>query len=191
MSDKNTDFNTFCVKGTGEKCDLHFLVENEILTAKGRLERLEDDTKVSFDELQKTLNNFIVEVRSYIGSQGFRDRDQDEVKSHTRTNTNEIIDLKISIKSMIDNSYHVTKTVSDLGDTVKTLSDTMKDMDRFHIRKDDVIEIVDNIINKDKNISNQKWFESIPAKISATATVVSVFLFYTIKIILMIMAALH
>lgn len=187
MSDRDTTFPSYC-KGSSEKCDLHFLVENDVLTTKSRVEKLEENTKVSFEELQKTLNNFIVEVRTYIGSQAFRDRDQEDIRLTAKSNSSDIHELKSSIKSMIDSSVHTNKAINDINDNIKKLTESINDVDKVIVSKSDVVDIVDNALNEHKNVETDKWFEKLPAKVSAAMAVLTFIVYYTTKIVLMLMA---
>ena len=188
MADRTPEFRTFKKGDTGEKCSLHFLVENEVLSNTNRMEKIEENTRVSFSELQKTLNDFIVEVRSYIGSQGHRDKGYEEVRSLSTKNTSDIGDLKLDIKSMLDHSTHANKSIEDIKENIQKLTESIKTIDKTILTKSDVEDIAQKALVMEKSDKQQKWFDSLPAKISATVALVSFVAFFAIKIILLFMA---
>lgn len=186
--DNNTDFATFSRnKEQPGRCDLHFLVENEIMNNKSRVEKLEDKTRVSFQELQQTLNGFIVEVRSYIGTQGFRDREMDDIKKSGKDNSTDISDLKSSLKLIIENNVTLNKTISNINSNLHDLDVTVKKIDKSMVGKDEVSEIAKNVVINDKSENTQKWFDSLPAKLSAGMAVISFIAFFTTKIVMLLL----
>jgi len=167
---------------------MHFLVENEAFTNTKRLEKLEEKTRQSFSDLQKTLNEFIIEVRSYIGVQTHRDLDHQEVKVLVNKNTSDIGDLKSIIKSMSDNSTTMSRAVSDINNNITTLTSNIRIMDKAMLTKGDVESITQSAIITEKSNKQEKWFESLPAKVSAAVAVISFVAFFTVKIVLLLLA---
>jgi methyl-accepting chemotaxis protein len=188
VSNKSPEFQTFCKNNHGEKCDMHFLVENEVISNKDRIEKMEEKTRQSFGELQKTLNEFVIEVRSYIGIQTHRDSDHQEVRGMTRKNSSEIGELKSAIGAISINSQIMAKSVGDISNNVKELNDSIQEIDKKILTKTDVQSIADNAIVKERASKQDKWFDSVPAKISATIAVVSFVSFFIVKIIMLLMA---
>jgi len=188
MSGRESEFHSFCKSGSGEKCDMHFLIENETIANTKRLEKLEEKTRQSFSDLQKTLNDFIVEVRSYIGIQTHRDIDHQEVKSMVNKNTSDISDLKSIIKSISDNSTTVNKAVTDINDNIGKLASSIQIIDKSILSKRDVEDIAQKAVIFEKSSKQDKWFESLPAKVSAAVAVISFIAFFTVKIVLLLLA---
>lgn len=187
MESKPTDFKTLCAKG-GERCDLHFLVENEVIQTKARVEKLEEKAAIDRDSTNKQINELSLQMKTYFAEQKYRDSEQKDVKGMTQGNTNDINELKSSIKSVEDRSKNVVEAIGRMERTVSALSSDIKDMDKTIINKDQVSEIVKNAIVDDKNTGRDKWFESLPAKVSAGVALLSFIAFFTIKIVVMLLA---
>jgi len=185
-ADRGSEFHTFCNTAHGEKCDIHFLVENEVISNKERVEKMEEKTRQSFSDLQKILNDFIIEVRSYIGVQTHRDMDHQEVKMLVNKNTSDIGDLKSVIKSMSDNSNHIHNVVSNINTNIGKLTESIQTMDKRVISKDVIEDIAQKAVIMEKSAKQEKWFESLPARVSATVAVISFIAFFTIKIVLLL-----
>lgn len=182
-SNKNTELPLFKCGGGGEKCDLHFLVENEIISTKNRLDSLEKNSNESFKEMKKSLNEFIGEVRTYIGIQAFRDKDHDDVKSDTKSNTAEIHDIKISIRTLLDSNDNVKRSMDDINDSIRNLSVSIKDMDRSIVSEDRISKMVKSAITEDANSRKDKWFETVPAKLSVTVAAISFVAFFIFELV--------
>jgi hypothetical protein len=187
MTDRGSEFHTFCKSGA-EKCDMHFLVENEVISTKERVEKMEEKTRQSFSDLQKTLNDFIIEVRSYIGIQSHRDVDHQEVKSMVNRNTTDIGELKSAVKSISENSSNVSKAVVDINNNISKLTETLQTVNKAVLSKSEIEDIAQKAIIIEKSTKQDKWFESLPAKVSATVAVVSFIAFFTVKIVLLLLA---
>lgn len=189
MVTKPPEFQTFCKNDGEEKCNMHFLIENEVLSNRDRMEKLEERTRQSLSDLQKTLSDFVIEVRSYIAVQVHRDNDNHETKILVNKNTSDIYDMKSAIKTITDNTTHMSDAVVNMGGTIKTLSETIQNIDKNSLSKKDVEEIAKNAIVLDKSVKQEKWFDSLPAKISAGIAIVSFVAFFTVKIVLLLMGA--
>lgn len=168
---------------------MHFLVENEVISNKERIEKMEEKTRESFNDLQKTLNAFIIEVRSYIGIQTHRDIDHQEVKMLVNKNASDINDLKSIIKSISDNSNHINSVVGNINTSIGRLTESIQTMDKRVLSKDIIEDIAQKAVIMEKSAKQEKWFESLPARISATVAVISFIAFFTIKIVLLLTAA--
>lgn len=187
MDNQSTDFKTLCAKG-GERCDLHFLVENEVIQTKARVDKLEEKSANSYEVLNKTMNDMLVQMRTYMAQQEFRDAAQQDLKTMTLNNINDIVELKSSIKSVENQNKNVVDAIDKMAVSINTLSSDIKDMDKTVLGKDEVAEIVSNAIVADKNSSQNQWFESLPAKVSAGVAILSFIAFFTIKIVVMLLA---
>ena len=186
MVSKSPEFHTFCKSDGEEKCNMHFLIENEVLSNRDRMEKMEEKTRHSLNDLQKTLGDFVIEVRSYIGIQTHRENDNHETKLLVSKNTSDIYEMKSAIKTMTDSTNHMSKAVMDMGDTINTMSESIQTINKNTLNRNDVEEIAQKIIVFDKNAKQEKWFESLPAKVSAGVAVISFVTFFTIKIVLLL-----
>jgi len=187
MEKKGLDFKTLCAKD-GERCDLHFLVENEVIQNKARVEKLESRTADSFMELNKSLNDLIVEMRTYVGSQEFRDNAQKEMKSLTRHNTEDITELKTSLNSLDIQIKNVNELNVKTNTLLQTLSDEIKALDKTVLSKNQITEVIKNVLISEKNTKSEQWFDSLPAKISAGVALLSFIAFFTIKIVVLLLS---
>lgn len=177
--------------GTGEHgkvCELHFLVANEMAYANKRMEKLEEKTDDSLQELGKSLNDLTLQVNTFVGTQTYREKSQDEMDKATLKNTTDIGELKSSLKSVENQNGSILASVDKLEKTMSRMSTDIKEIDKTMLEKDDVTEIVKNTIMAEKNIDQGKWFESLPAKVSAGVAVLSFISFFTIKIVVMLLA---
>lgn len=187
MDKRPTDLKTIH-SSSEQKCDLHFLVESEIFQTKERVEKLENKIDSSYDTLNRNINDLVLQMRTYMAQQEFRDSAQKDVKTMTLNNSGEISELKSSIKSVKDQNKSVVDAIGRMESTISTLSGNIRDMDKTVISKDEITDIVKNAIVADKNVGRDQWFESLPAKVSAGAAVLSFIAFFTIKIVLMLLA---
>ena len=183
MESKNTELPLFKCSGGSEKCDLHFLVENEIISTKGRLDSLERNSSESFKDMQRTLSDFANEVRTYMGIQGFRDRDHDEVKNITKTNTSEIHDIKATLKILVDSGDNTKKSMSEIKDSISDLTRTMKDIDKSIVSEDRISKMVKSAITEEAKSRKDKWFEAVPAKLSVTVAAISFIAFFIFELV--------
>ena len=172
----------------GEKCDLHFIVENEVVQTKKRVDKLEEKTVNSYDQFNSTINDLVVQMRTYMGQQEYRDTAQQDLKVTTNKNVGEINDLKSSIKSVENQNRGVVDAIGKLENTISGLAVDMKDMDRKVLGKEQITEIVTNAIVADKNSGREQWFQSLPAKVSAGAAVLTFISYFTVKIVIMLLA---
>jgi KaiC/GvpD/RAD55 family RecA-like ATPase len=178
MTDRSSGFASLCRGSSSEKCDLHFLVENEVAAQGRKMDKLEEASKVSFNDLHKTLNDFIVEVRSYIGSQSHKDRSFEEMRTMVNKNTSDINDMRLVLGSMTTISSNLQK-----------LTEAIQIIDKSILTKSDVESITQTALVVEKSKKQDKWFDSLPAKVSAGVAVISFIAFFTIKIVLLLLAA--
>lgn len=184
----NGDNKVLCMHGEGEKCDLHFLMEKSVQDNENRVGNLEKSTKESFDNLNKSLSDFTLEVRTYINTQQYRERDQNELRDITKSNSNDISEMKASLKSVSEHYDQVSKSIDKINSSVMDLTTSMKDLDKTVLNKDDIIEMVENAMIKDKSEGRDKWFESLPAKISAGVAIFSFIAFFTVKMVVLLLS---
>lgn len=184
----NGDNKFLCMHGEGEKCDLHFLMEKSVMDNENRIEKLEKSTNESFDNLNKNFSDFTLEVRTYINTQQYRERDQNELRDITKSNSNDISEMKASLKSVSEHYDQVSKSIDKINGSVMDLTTSMKDLDKTVLSKDNVVEMVENAMIKDKNTGREKWFDSLPAKISAGVAIFSFIAFFTVKIVVLLLS---
>lgn len=187
MDHKDTDFKTLC-SSTTEKCDLHFLVEREVMQTKARVDKLEDRTSSSYDALNKTINDLALQMRTFMAQQEFRDTAHNDLKTMTLANITDINELKSSMKSVEDQNRSVVDAIGRIERSVNGLSNDIRDMDKTVMSKNEITDIVKNAIVADKNTGRDQWFESLPAKVSAGVALLSLIAFFTIKIVVMLLA---
>ena len=180
--------SSLCARSGGERCDLHFLVENEIIQTKSRVDKMDEKFNSSVEALNKSMNDLMVEMRDYTTSQRYRDDHQQEMKATTSTNTSEINELKSSLKSVEGQNKVVIDAIDAMRKGIGELSTDIKSIDRTVLSKEDVTEIVKNIITHEKSITSEKWIDSLSAKIAALLSVVSFVTFFTLKVITMLLA---
>ena len=172
----------------GEKCDLHLIIENEVLQNKRRVEKLEERTTQSFELVNKSLGDLIVRINTYIGSQEYRDMTQMEMKTLTLKNTEEIGDLKSTIKSIGVQNDSVVRSLNKIDANMDTISKNIASMDKTILGREEVVEVVEKWILEDKNTDNTRWMDSLPAKVSAAMTVLTFISYMVVKVITMMMA---
>jgi hypothetical protein len=186
--ERNTDFKALCATKGGVHCDLHFLVENEVMQTSKRVDKLEEKTTNSFDTLSVSLNDMVIQMKTFINSQEFRDKSSSEMRTLTLENTTDINDLKSSLKSVVEHNKNVTDVLAKIDRDISSISGDIKDLDKTVLGRDEVTSIVKNAIVVDKNSGRDQWFESLPAKVSAGVALISFIAFFTIKIVVMLLA---
>jgi len=187
MEGKSSEFKSLC-SSSGKKCDLHFMMENEVLQTKERVDRLDERQTMSYDALKTSITDLVMQMRTYMAQQEFRDALQQDVKSMTMNNADDINELKSSIKSVESQIKSVGSAVVRMERSIISLSVDIKDLDKTVLNKGQIIEVVRNSIVADKNTERGQWFESLPAKASAGVAILSFITFFTIKIVVMILA---
>lgn len=174
--------------GGGDKCNLHFIVENEIMSTKGRLDKFEERTSKTFTDLQRSFTDLSTDVKTFMSSQNYRDREYDRMGNETKANTNDISDIKSSLKLLIDSNTNVTRSVVDISDTLRSLNSTMVNMDKSIVSKDEINNIVKSAIIEEDHTRKTKWFDSVPAKISTIVAVLTFAAYWIGKLIILILA---
>lgn len=185
----DTEFRTLCgLPGRdNQKCDLHFVVENEISRNKRDMEEFKKDSKQDIHDIKDSLNNLIVDVKSNMKSQELRDEVQDELKKSYKQNTEDINDLKSKIVSISESQRSLIDTVDNIDRKIGDIGTSLKDIDKERINKEDVNDIVENIITRENNIRSNNFFNTLPGKISAfigVLTFISYFVFEIMKLII-------
>ena len=148
---------------------------------------MEEKCHYRSNEISNSITDLIVQMNTYIGSQEYRDLAQKEMRDLTLKNTDDINQLKSSLKSVEDKTNVVSVTVDKIDTNLDKISDNLKDMDRAVLSKDEVKDIVKHTLLSDKNISNNAWFSSLPAKVSAGVAVLTFITFFTIKIVMILL----
>ena len=184
----NTDLRGKCIGGSGERCDLHFIVENEVVQTKHRVDKLEKRTDESYSTLTTTLNDLSLKMGTYIATQEYKDTASQEMRNKTLNNSEEINELKSTVKSVEEHNKSVSESLSRIDRNLSILSNDFKDMDKTIVDKEGITEIVNNAIVADKNQDKDRWFDTLWVKISAGVSVLSFIAFFTVKIVVTLLA---
>jgi len=200
---KDMEHTSLCSAKSGDRCDLHFVVENEVLQTKSRVDKLEEKTQQNIDDIKSSINELVVEMKTYMSTQQsenkFKDESSKDMRELTIHNSSEINDLKVSLKSAMSNHDIITNTIHDMGESMKSISrDTnegmksisrdISNMDRLILTKTDVVDIVKTTILEEKTSGRDRWVDSLPAKVSAAAAVLTFTTYFTVKIVVMLLA---
>lgn len=167
----------------GNKCDLHFLVESEINRSNENFYQLEERQVKSFESLNSSIMALTVQMKTFLAQQEFRDNENKEVKIMTLNNTNDINDLKSSLKSVHEHNKNVVDAISRMDATIGELSSEIRGINKTILGKEDVENVARMAISDEKSSSSDEWYKTLPAKVSATVAVLSFVLFYAIKIV--------
>lgn len=163
-------------------------LQHELHKVKTDVDKVEDKYTKSYNSLNTTLNDMKTQMDHHIMEAGYKGRQEEEMNTMTKKNADDIGELKSSVKSVEESNSSIKTSIDILSHEFKEMGRTITNMDKKLLDKGDVTEIVDNAIIKDKTDYQTKWFESLPAKVSAGVALISFIAFFTIKIVLMLLA---
>jgi chromosome segregation ATPase len=172
----------------GEKCDLHFTFQNEVTKNKRDLDKLESKTTHKLEELRESIESFRNEFKEYVFERKHMEKDYGRVEETTKSNTIDISDIKSSLKDVVNHYDNVNKSIFEINENIKLLSDNIRAIDKTILSKQDVIDIVENRLLIEKSRGTDRLFDSLPAKISAGVAFLSFIAFFTLKIVVLLLS---